>query len=71
METAKNGRNQADARFTNVLISIMFHFCGLCNEFTCDWLTKKVTWNPNVVEHLRNLAITYKEQNNEECFICR
>ena len=41
-------------------------FCGLCNKFPCDWLTQKVTWNRNVVEHLRSLATTYKEQNDAD-----
>ena len=37
-------------------------FCGLCSEFPCDWLVEKITWNPNVVEDLNNLAKKYKEQ---------
>lgn len=37
-------------------------FCGLCNEFPCEWLTQKITWNTNVVEHLNNLASLYKEK---------
>lgn len=35
-------------------------FCGLCNEFPCDWLVNKVTWNPNIVEDLNRLADIYK-----------
>ena len=27
-------------------------FCGLCAEFPCEDLPKKIHWNPNVVEHL-------------------
>jgi hypothetical protein len=34
-------------------------FCGLCEEFPCEWLVKKVTWNPNIVEHLSALAKLY------------
>ena len=29
-------------------------FYGLCEEFPCEWLVTKVTWNPNMVEHLLN-----------------
>jgi hypothetical protein len=35
----------------------------LCKEFPCEWLVNKVTWNPNIVEHLSNLAIMYSLQN--------
>ena len=39
-------------------------FCGLCKEFPCEWLINKITWIPNVVEHLSNLASLYYKQNN-------
>jgi len=35
-------------------------FCGLCPEFPCNELTKKIHWNPNIVEHLTDLANAYK-----------
>lgn len=35
-------------------------FCGLCNEFPCQWLVKKVVWRPNVVQELTELAKLYK-----------
>lgn len=38
-------------------------FCGLCNEFPCEWLINKVVWRPNVVEELRELARKYHEWN--------
>lgn len=31
-------------------------FCGLCAEFPCQWLKEKITWNPNAIEHLTELA---------------
>ena len=38
-------------------------FCGLCNEFPCKWLVKKVSWNPHVVEDLTRLANLYYKQS--------
>lgn len=38
-------------------------FCGLCPDFPCDWLPKKVTWNPQIVAHLAVLAGEYEKQN--------
>ena len=35
-------------------------FCGLCNEFPCTFLTEKVKWNANIVQHHINLAKIYK-----------
>ena len=35
-------------------------FCGLCDEFPCNDLPKKIHWNPNVVEHLTELAKAYR-----------
>ena len=41
-------------------------FCGLCHEFPCDWLIEKVTWNPNIVEDLTNLAKIYHSQRSAD-----
>ena len=41
-------------------------FCGLCNEFPCEWLVKKVVWRANVVEELTQLAKLYREENKSE-----
>lgn len=36
------------------------HFCGLCEEFPCQWLTAKIcSWNPKGIDNLRNLAEQY------------
>lgn len=40
-------------------------FCGLCDNFPCDWLVNKVVWNPNIVNHLSHLAQLYHKQNKE------
>lgn len=37
-------------------------FCGLCGEFPCEWLTKKVVWRPDVVQELTDLAARYHAQ---------
>jgi len=37
-------------------------FCGLCDEFPCDWLVRKIVWNPNIVKHLSDLAEDYHKQ---------
>jgi hypothetical protein len=39
-------------------------FCGLCDEFPCEDLPKKIHWNPNVVEHLTELTNMYHCENN-------
>ena len=39
-------------------------FCGLCVEFPCDDLPKKIHWNPNVVKHLTELAKAYYKEKN-------
>ena len=36
-------------------------FCGLCAEFPCGELTKKIHWNPKVIEHLTELAKAYHD----------
>ena len=41
-------------------------FCGLCLEFPCEFLVNKVTWNPNIVEDLTNLANGYRNKNEQE-----
>lgn len=43
---------------------ISLQFCGLCNKFPCQWVVQKITWNPNIVEHLTKLAKQYHEQKN-------
>lgn len=35
--------------------------CGLCVEFPCRDLTSIITWNPNIVDHLSDLAKEYRE----------
>ena len=40
-------------------------FCGLCPEFPCDWLPKKVVWNPNIIRHLADLAEKYRKEKGE------
>lgn len=37
-------------------------FCGLCEEFPCDWLVKKVTWQPDMVRKMTELARICREQ---------
>lgn len=34
-------------------------FCGLCGEFPCEWLPKKISWNSHIVEDLTKLAEKY------------
>lgn len=41
-------------------------FCGLCSEFPCDFLVKKVSWNPRIVEHQIALKNEYDKQRNEK-----
>lgn len=36
-------------------------FCGLCPDFPCKELTTRIHWNPNIVEHLADLAKRYNE----------
>jgi len=38
-------------------------FCGICPEFPCEWLPKKIVWNLNIVEHLSSLAALYRSEN--------
>jgi hypothetical protein len=38
-------------------------FCGLCNEFPCEFLVKKVTWNHNIIEHLTELRNKFHMHN--------
>ena len=35
-------------------------FCGLCDEFPCEWLVEKVSWNKNIVGDLTALANEYR-----------
>ena len=41
-------------------------FCGLCHEFPCDWLIKKVTWKSNIVAELTELAKLYNKNKTQE-----
>lgn len=38
-------------------------FCGVCDNFPCNWLVNKVTWNPNLVAHLTALADLYRKRS--------
>ena len=36
-------------------------FCGLCEEYPCEFMEKKITaWDPNAIERGRILAEEYK-----------
>ena len=35
-------------------------FCGLCEEFPCEKLPQMISWNPNIVEHLKSLAAQFQ-----------
>ena len=35
-------------------------FCGLYDSFPCEWLPKKVSWNPHIVKDLQTLATAYR-----------
>lgn len=37
-------------------------FCGLCKDFPCEWLVKKIVWRPHAAEELTALAEAYKQQ---------
>lgn len=37
-------------------------FCGICPEFPCSALRELIHWNPDVVEHLQDLAENYRRQ---------
>lgn len=38
------------------------YFCGICSEFPCDWLVKKIgEWNKNGIAHLTQLKDRYLE----------
>lgn len=37
-------------------------FCGLCEEFPCDWLFQKAVWRTNLEEELTELANLYYKQ---------
>ena len=38
-------------------------FCGICSRFPCDELITKIHWNPNIVDHLTDLAKRYCDQS--------
>lgn len=35
-------------------------FCGFCEEFPCEELPKMISWNPDIVEHLKKLAAKFQ-----------
>lgn len=38
-------------------------FCGLCNEFPCEWIINKIgEWNPHGIEELTKLAVRYRQR---------
>lgn len=39
-------------------------FCGLCDEFPCEWLKNTLTWHENGIEQLRKYADEYRERFN-------
>ena len=38
-------------------------FCGLCNEFPCEWVLKKTVWRHDYAEEHRQLANEFYNQN--------
>ena len=40
-------------------------FCGLCEVFPCEWLIKKVTWRPDMVGEMTELARIYRERKEK------
>lgn len=38
-------------------------FCGLCDEFPCEWGLKKAAWRPDYAEEHRQLAREFYNQN--------
>ncbi len=41
-------------------------FCGLCNEFPCEWVLEKVAWRPNYEKEHRQLAKAYNNWKNSD-----
>ena len=45
-------------------------FCGLCEEYPCEFMEKKITaWDPNAIERGKILAAEYKSMvlhNNDQ-----
>ncbi len=39
-------------------------FCGLCNEFPCDFLKNTLTWDKGGIEHLKQYAGKYIREKN-------
>ena len=37
-------------------------FCGLCYNFPCEWVSMKVTWNPDFVSNMKKLVIQYNNK---------
>lgn len=41
-------------------------FCGLCAQFPCSRLPELIPWNPRIIEHLSELARSYREQQESQ-----
>ncbi len=44
-------------------------FCGLCSEFSCEKLPQMIPWNPNILSHMRELALAY-HQTQGGSYLC-
>lgn len=62
MVIVRNGHRQVVVLYACAKLH-QVQFCGLCPEFPCNELTIKIHWNPNIVEHLADLAKRYYEQS--------
>ncbi len=39
-------------------------FCGICREFPCDWIVKKIDWDKDAIEKLKKLRDEYLKGHN-------
>ena len=46
-------------------------FCGLCNEFPCENITRIISWNPDIVQYLSALGDEYMIQNFSDKYAVR
>ena len=64
-EVTKDIPNVEILSFSGLLVDFArehnVQFCGLCKEFPCEWLIKKIVWRPKAVEELTELANLYYE----------
>ncbi len=37
-------------------------FCGLCEAFPCEKLPQMISWNEDIIEHMRRLRDEYRKQ---------